>query len=115
MRETTTFKLPCGDEVVINSYVTYGEKTQLNSIYFKEAGDLTDAERQSGLKATIFKQVNDLALKLVLVSINGKKDGDVVEGDKPFSIVDYINALRMEDGVALFEKINEVIGGKKTL
>lgn len=110
-KDTTTITLSNGDEIVLNSYITFGEKRELNDIYFLEAEDLTVEERKGKARlAHIQNLVQETALKMIIVSVNGK-----VHGTDGFDVLAYVSALRIDEGKELIKVINEVVeGGKKT-
>lgn len=110
-KDTTTITLSNGDTIVLCEYITFGQKRELNEIYFLESENLTLEERKGKAKlAYIQNLVQETALKMVIVSVNGK-----VHGQDGFDVLTYVNDLRIEHGKELIVKINEVVeGGKKT-
>ncbi len=98
-----------GDKVVINSYITGGEDVALTRFYLKSNEELDqNSLKEKGQKSTIFEETQKLAFKFVIVSINGKKDGEKDAEGKRFSVVDYVMNLRRSDYQFLIQKINEV-------
>lgn len=110
-RETKTFTTPIGkQEVVINAWLTGREKRELTNIFLR--GDLkfnTESNNVSGIDFSLVDKEQDLAWKLVVVSIDGKKDGDIVD-DKPFSVVEAILDMRSEDYDEVVRQVNGVKG-----
>lgn len=112
-RETSTFTLPkSGDVVIAHTYITGGEDVALMRYYLKSASEFDQEQlKEKGQKAVIFEETQKLAFKFIVVSINGKKDGQKIEEGRRFSIVDYINNLRKIDYQFLVKKINDISRG----
>lgn len=95
MRETKTLTTPIGKvEVVMNAYVTGGEKRKLRDIFMDE--NKTDMEK--------FNSAEDLAWQTVVVSIGGS----------PENIVETILNMRAEDTKFITDEVNQVTAEKKT-
>ena len=112
-RETKTFATPIGkQEVIINAWLTGREKRELTNIFLK--GDLkfnTESNNVSGIDFSLVDKEQDLAWKLVVVSIDGKKEGDTIEGsEKKFSVVEAILDMRSEDYDEIVRQVNGVKG-----
>jgi hypothetical protein len=111
-RETKTIKTPTGHEVVLNAYVTGRERRALTNVYLSGGLDFNfDSKNVKGLDATLIDKAQNLAWNTVVVSFNGKKDGDVFEG-KAFSIVDAILDLPDVDTQFIIKAVNEITSDK---
>jgi hypothetical protein len=108
-RETKKVTLPITKtEIEINTYVTGREKRALTNLYLN--GDINydvDSKKVNGLNMEIVDKAQDLAWRTVVVSFNGKKDGE--DG---FSIVDAILDLRAEDYLFVVDTVNDVTSDK---
>lgn len=95
MRETKTLTTPIGKvEVVMNAYVTGGEKRKLRDIFMDE--NKTDMEK--------FNNAEDLAWQTVVVSIGGNTE----------NIVEAILNMRAEDTKFITDEVNQITAEKKT-
>lgn len=111
MRETTEIKTPGGHTIVVNSYVNGRESRALQVPYLKNVIEL-DAARvaELGEKAARFEAAQNLALRTVIVSFDGKKDGQGIEGtDTTFDLIDTLLALPAPEYRAIVKAMNEVI------
>lgn len=111
-RETKTFTTPISKQsVVVKTYLTGREKRALTNVFLQ--GGLSfnaDTKNVSGIDFKLVDQEQDLTLRTVIVSIDGKKDGEAVEGSAPFSVVDAVLDMRAEDMEAVVKEINAVKG-----
>ena len=110
-RETINFTTPSGQNtIVFNSYLTGREKRIINSIYYKEAGEVNGDElKLKGLKGYIIEQVQNTTFKLLIVSVNGKKDGEVNPDGTKFDVIDYLLDLKSSEFDSVANKINSII------
>lgn len=103
-RETTSFKLSNGDELVVRSYMTMGENRKLQGIILREADALTPEQLQSGgVKGTNYQEAQDYSFKTLIVSVNGK-----IDGQDGFSLLGYLMALPSEVGKEVVKFIDEI-------
>ena len=109
-RETKEIVLPkSGDKFVVHTYITGGEELAITRFYLKTTEELDPAMiKEKGQKSTIFEETQKLAFKFVVVSVNGKKEGDKQPDGRRFSMIDYIMDLRKSDYEFLVKKINEI-------
>ena len=112
-RETQTFETPVDkDVVVIKSYVTGREQRILTNLLVSTVKNMNvDTKGQSvnvpEVNVSLVDKAEDEAFRLVVISIDGHKDGEVIDG-KTFSIVDAILDMKLKDSEAVKQKIKEV-------
>jgi hypothetical protein len=88
-RETKEITTPRGHTLVINTYITGREARALRVPYLKQADEFPkEMIDEKGLRASISETAQNLALKMVIVSFDGKKDG--ADG---FDLVDVLLSL----------------------
>lgn len=108
-RETITITTPLGKkEIVMRAYLIGREKRQLASVFLR--GDLSfDIKTQDvkGLRSNIIEEAQNLAWRTVIVSIDGKK-----EGEDDFSIVDTILDMHSEDYSYVVKKVDDITKDK---
>lgn len=78
-RETKTIQTPIGKQnVEIKTYITGKEKRDLTNVFLSGNLDF-NAESQNikGINANLVDKAQDLAFQLIVVSIDGKKDGEI--------------------------------------
>lgn len=102
-RETISVTTPGGSVIVLNSYVTGREKRAITNVFFQK--ELSDGAQ--------YNQAEDLALKTVIVSIDGKKEGDQIDG-KPYSIVDAVLSMKASESKFVLQEVNKVSSEKAT-
>ncbi len=109
-RETKEITLPkSGDKVVVNTYITGGENLGLTRFYLKTAEELDqNSVKEKGRSATIFEETQKLAFKYLVVSINGKKDGEKDDTGHRFSTIEFIYSLRKADYQFLVNEVNKI-------
>ncbi len=102
-RETTKFETPTGkQQIEIKTYITGKEKRDLTNIYL--SGDIsfsTESQNIKGISATLVDKAQDLALQLIVVSIDGETEG----------LVQKILDMRSEDYDFIVKKVDEVQKG----
>lgn len=116
-RETKTIITPLSaQKVEVKTYLIGREKRSLQNILIgKNISISADGENVSGFDASTLEQRENLAWKLIVVSIDGHKDGDTIEGkDTPFSVVDTILDMRADDYSFIVSEINILMGEKKS-
>lgn len=111
MRPTETFT-PEGSSntYVFKTYATAQEKRDVQDMYASSIALLPEDQRN--LTSKIYAKLQDATLKMMLVSINGHKDGDDVEG-KPFDAVAFLLSLPSNEFDAVYENIKEALEGEK--
>ena len=107
-RETTSFQTPISNQtIVIKTYLTGREKRALTNVFISGGIDF-NAETQDVKNLDVSKvdKHEDLAWKTIIVSIDGKKDGEI-------DIVNTILDMRSEDFDCVVAKVNDLISVKK--
>lgn len=111
-RETSSFTTPLSNQIVeIKTYLIGRERRELTNVVLGRGVAVNDGQ-VSGITADLVEARDNLAWKLLIVSIGGKKEGDIVNGN-PFSIVDAILDMRSEDYDSVIAKVNELTAPKK--
>lgn len=109
-RDTTTITTPIGNHVVVlKAYLTGRDRRALRNIWIAENSEI-EYNTQSGdvkniIKRDIMKEAEELAWKIVIVSIDGHTDGEEVDG-KPFSIIETLLDMHEDD----FSVIDKAVG-----
>ncbi len=114
-RETKTIETPAGKhKVEIKTYLIGREKRALTNIYLSKDMSVNTEDKQiTGFaNRNIIEEAENLALQTMIVSIDGKHDGDDVEGIK-FSLIDCVLDMRSEDYDFIVNAINDVTSEKK--
>lgn len=107
-RETTTVKI-AGHEVDLVSFITWGEKEQIQGVMIEQASVTQDGASIGG-KAVLEAKYKSLE---ICVKEIRKVDKDGKEIEKiPFTR-DWINSLRVEDGEAIYGAVDNVTNPKK--
>lgn len=108
-RETISIETPIGKhQVVLNSYMTGREKRGLNALFLRDVVVQENA-KISGVKGSIVEEAENYAFKTMVISINGRKEGDVNEADgKAFSIIEAILDMHASDYAFIVEKVNDI-------
>jgi hypothetical protein len=105
-RETVTFTASNNDVLVLNTYVTAREGRLIDASMFSS----TPAENISALdRYNAMTNSQDKTLEVVIVSVNGKKNG--VDG---FVLKDYLLDLPKPIFKTIIAKIDELLVEKKT-
>jgi hypothetical protein len=111
-RETKEVTLPRGAKVVLHTYITGRERRQLQFCYMRDVAEFTPEELAGkGKTGAMFESAQNLGFKLVIVSVDGNKDGDLVD-DKPFSVLDWVLNLPSKEYAFLVSSINDVTSDK---
>lgn len=117
-RETRTFTTPVGNQTIeIKTYLIGREKRALQNAFLGKGLDValdSAAVQTTNVNAASIEAAQEVAWKTVLVSVDGKKDGDAVEGGAIFSICDAILDMRAEDYTAIVDEVNNLTREKKT-
>ena len=105
-RETIEIVTPVEKHVIVlNSYITGREKRALQNVYLE--GDVSfdaEAKRVGGMKMDVLtNKATDLTWQFVIVSFDGKKDGE-----NDFSIKEAVLDLRQKDYDCLVAAVNGV-------
>ena len=112
-RETIEITTPVDHHaVVLKSYITGREQRQLTNLLVKTVKDLSIDTKAQNVKVpeidiNLTDKAEDEAWRLIVVSVDGHKEGDVVEG-QPFSIVDAILNMKLKDYETVKAKIKEI-------
>lgn len=107
-RETKIVTSPSGNKIELKTYITGREKRELTNIYFESKIDYNaETKDVKGFNAAIVDKAQDLAFRLIIVSIDGKKDG--ADG---FSVVSAILDMRSADYEFIVAEVNKVTEDK---
>ncbi len=116
-RETITITTPLDKRtVILKSYITGREQRALTNIFLQNMTDLnidpaTQDVNVKKFSPSMVEQADDLAWRTVVVSIDGRVDGELVDG-KTFSIVDEILDMKLQDYNFVADKVKEVTADK---
>lgn len=114
-RETKEIKIGAHD-LVLKTYLIGREKRALTSVFMSKNLSVSPDGGVSGLDASMVEAAQDAALRIVVVSFDGKKDGEVIEGvDTPFSIVDAILDLKSDEYQKVVSEVNAITNDKDFL
>ena len=99
-RETREITTPSGNVVVLKSYITAREAREIQNVYLSKVSLKQTSEGQSieGLKGSATSEAEDMAVKVVVISVDGKTEG----------LVDIILDMRVEDNKTIKDAINEI-------
>ncbi len=105
--EIQTFETPFGKQKVeIKSYITGREKRALTDAYFSTKIEVNAETKQvKGLDMSLINKAEEIAWKIVIVSIDGKKAPEI-------DIVETILNMRAEDYSFITKKVNEATSDK---
>lgn len=105
-RETQTITTPSGATVEYFSYLTGKEARSINKIFGKqitiEAGADQDVAKQGAafrMTADAIVEIQEAALKVLIVSVNGNKEG----------AVDAVDNFKVEDYNAVVKALNPIV------
>lgn len=105
-RETKTFTTPEGIVFEVKTYLTGREKRELTNVYLKNGFDLDiETQKVKGINAELVNVGQDLAFKLVIVSISGKKEPEV-------DFVNFVLDLKATEFDFVVAQINEITADK---
>ena len=78
-RETKTITTPIGKHsVVLKTYITGREKREITSVYLSGGVDFdTQSQNIKGVNGDIVDKAQDVTIKVVVVSVNGKSENVV--------------------------------------
>lgn len=111
MRPTKTFTPEKTNDVyVIKTYATAQEKRDVQDLYLASIATLPEDQRN--LNSKIYSKLQDASIEMMLVSINGHKDGDIVD-EKPFDTLAFLLQLPSDQFDAIFDEIKEALDGEK--
>lgn len=103
-RETKSFTTTGNNTFVVKTYLTGREMREINRVFFKKADDFTaDEIATAGVSGSQYEQCQNEGFKNVIVSINGKKNGD--EG---FVVLDFILDLPNKEFQEVVKAVNEI-------
>lgn len=108
-RETKAIKTPVSaHEIVILTYLTGREKRTLTNVYLDEKLNYdAESKKVEGISPASINRAQDVAWKTVIVSFDGKKDGE-----NGFSVVDAVLDLRSEDYNFVVAEVNAITSDK---
>lgn len=112
-RETIEIATPIDHHVVVlKSYITGREQRTLTNLLVKTVKDLNIDTKAQHVKVpeidiNLTDKAEDEAWRLIVVSVNGRKDGELIDG-QPFSIVDAILNMKLKDYETVKAKIKEI-------
>lgn len=100
--ERETKKITIGKlEIELKTYLTFGESREISDIYLQNASvgvDMDGKTKISDIKASISTEVQNKAIEIIVVSIDGKKE----------NILDSILNLPDNDGKELMNEIDKI-------
>lgn len=103
-RETRDIVTPAGNKLTVYTYLTGRETRELQTPYLKTAEEYPKATiDDKGLRAAIYEAVQNLTLKMLIVSFNDKTDGQ--DG---FVLNDAILDLPSQEFNFIVRKLNEI-------
>lgn len=112
-RETKSVTTPQGHAIVLHTYITGRDRRALAAIFLnKDVSFDMETENIKGFDASLIDKAQDLAFNTVVVSFDGHKNGDIVDG-KTFSVVDAILDLPDADTKFIVNAVNEVTTDKE--
>ena|SRR3989344_4719987 len=109
-RETKTITTPIGNRVVeLKAYLIGREKRAINNAYLQGKSLSFNMEENEvrGIEGSLVERAEDIALRTVIVSIDGKTDG--AEG---FNLVEEILNMHSADYAAIVAAVNAVTSDK---
>jgi hypothetical protein len=110
MRETREIVTPAGHTLVLYTYLTGREVRELQTPYLKTSEEFPkDVIDTKGLRAASFQAVQNLTIKTIIVSFDGKKDGDTISETEKFNLLDTILDLPAAETNFIIKRINEVV------
>ena len=111
MRPTKTFT-PEGskDVFIIKTYATAQDKRDVQESYDLQVAKLPPEQRE--MTSKVYAALQDASIKMMLVSINDKVDGQDVDGT-PFDSLKFLLALPSDQFDAVFAQIKESLDGEK--
>lgn len=102
-RETKTITVPSGVEVVMKTYLTGREKRDISSSAMPTSIDYNTEDGVKGLNPQkIMEAQEDATLRAVIVSIDGRSEGDMVER---------VLSMRSSDSDCILAAAKEIVGG----
>lgn len=116
-RETNAISTPVGNHlVVLKAYLTGRDRRALRNIWIGEKSGITfDPENNKVtniVNREMMQKAEEMAWRTIIISIDGKKDGDEVEG-KRFDLVEEILAMHEDDFTAIDHAVSDVSSEKK--
>ena len=118
-RETIEITTPIGKQVVVlKGYISAREQRLINDIVMKGMKDMNISLAEQKLAVpqidpAVLDKAEEQAFKLIIVSIDGHKDGDVVDG-KPFSVADSVLEMRIQDYQRIKKEVDDITQDKQT-
>ena len=107
-RETKSFTTTGGNEIVAKTYLTGRETREINRAFFKKADDFSATDiAEKGVAGSQYEQCQNEGFKQVIVSINGHKEGDTVDG-QVFHVLDFILDLKNSEYKEIVKAVNEI-------
>lgn len=105
-RETKTYTTPLGkQEIVVKAYLIGREKRLIENVFLQggEGISVDGSGGVKGLKANVVDEAQNLAWRTIVISIDGKKDGE-----NNFNVVDEILNMRASDYNFILKLVNAV-------
>jgi len=109
-RETKMITTPGGNQIELKTYITGREERELQQVYLSKMTDISGDQKPAVTSETII-QAQNKAWEMVIVSINGHKNGDnVKDGDTAvvFSIVEAILDMPNSETAFIKQAVDEV-------
>ncbi|HEX3861301.1 MAG TPA: hypothetical protein VHY35_06365 [Stellaceae bacterium] len=105
-RETREILTPRGHTLKVYTYITGKEARALRAPYLRQADELPKSViDEKGLRASIYETVENLALKTIVVTFDGKHDGL-----DDFDLLETLLTLPASEFKFITTAINEIIG-----
>src|SRR3712207_477168 len=105
-RTTRSFKTGGGTDVVLFDYITGREAQEIAAL----ASQKVEGKSEYDMQIT----ANNAAIAKFIVSLNGKRQGDPVEGaEKPFDIVTAVLDLPLAEFSEVSQAVSDLINPKK--
>lgn len=115
-RTTKTIKTPRGHEIVMKDYITGLEMETIRNFYMSEVK--IDSVSQDGgkVKAGIANMspsaaldTKKLTIETILISFDGKKNGEQIENGNTFNIVDAVLNLPNDEYQYVLDELNALM------
>ena len=104
--KTREVKTPTGRTIVAQNYLTGADRRRNRRLIWQLS------EEGKGRTAEALEAAENALVVELIISIDGKKEGDPVQGsDQPFSLVAELEAMQADDYDFMIDLINEIAAG----
>lgn len=97
---------------VLKAYLSEREKRAVGGAYSTELDGVDASTSDAGRNLAIYNKLQDLTIKSIVISIDGHKEGDVVN-DKPFSVLDTVLDLPSADYKEFYAEVKTISDGEQ--